>query len=143
MGQSHSVQNKSHGYKKSKTEKIFCFVLHKVEIRRYYRRISPFMWLFSRALALWRTFVRRREPNHAFCIRMTQPLSACVFRFPKGLFLKSPFGAVWSAQLHKNGVFLFGVGTGALDDPFLLRLYAQKKKRVSVNFFLYKYVKCS
>ena len=27
-----------------------------------------FMWLFSRALALWRTLVRRREPNHAFCI---------------------------------------------------------------------------
>ena len=33
-----------------------------------------FMWLFSRVLALWRTFVRRREPNHAFCIKMTQPL---------------------------------------------------------------------
>ena len=32
-----------------------------------------FMWLFSRVLALWRTFVRRREPNHAFCIKMTQP----------------------------------------------------------------------
>ena len=33
-----------------------------------------FVWLFSRVLALWRTLVRRRKPNHAFCILMKQPL---------------------------------------------------------------------
>ena len=38
------------------------------------RRVSSFfMWLFSRALGLWRTLVRRREPNHAFCIELRQP----------------------------------------------------------------------
>ena len=35
---------------------------------------------------------------------------ANVFRFPKVLFLKSTFGAVWSAELHEHGVFLFAVG---------------------------------
>jgi hypothetical protein len=38
------------------------------------------------------------------------------------LFSKSTFGAVWSAELHKHGVFLFA-------KLFLLRLFAQKKKR--------------
>ena len=43
-----------------------------------------FMWLFSRVLALWRTFVRRREPNHAFCIKMKQPR---LFRFHRCFLL--------------------------------------------------------
>ena len=50
---------------------------------------------------------------------------ADVFRFQKGLFLKSPFCAVWSAELHEYGVFLFA-------KLFLLRLFAQKKKRCRV-----------
>jgi len=69
--------------------------------------------------------LRKRENNKKRRAAFQKTARAYVFRFPKGLFLKSPFGAVWSAQLHKNGVFLFA-------KLFLLRLYAQKKKRTIV-----------
>ena len=32
-----------------------------------------FMWLFSRARALWRTLVRLRLPDHAFCTKISSP----------------------------------------------------------------------
>ena len=80
-----------------------------------------FMWLFRRALPLCRTFVRRRVGKSRL-LHLNDSAPSRVFRFQKGLFLKSPFCAVWSAELHEYGVFLFA-------KLFLLRLFAQKKKR--------------
>ncbi len=67
MELSHLAQNKSHKKRENNLNSAL-FFLYSVEIRRFFGGFLHFMWLFSRALALCRTFVRRREPNHAFCI---------------------------------------------------------------------------
>jgi hypothetical protein len=63
-------------------------------------------------------------------------LVAHVFRFPKGLFSKSPFGAVWSAQLHeKHGVFLFAVGGDVLDAPLFCASRTKRKSGCRFDCF--------
>ena len=57
------------------------------------------MWLFSCALALCRTFVRRREPNHTFCILMSQPRTT--------LFCLKVYTLISPEILH--GASFFGV----------------------------------
>ena len=73
--ESFSAEQK-HTKRINKKDCFFC--LKKTEEAVFCRKSCEFQFLcvlFSRAFALWRTFVRRRRQNHDFCILMTQPFS--------------------------------------------------------------------
>ena len=61
-----SAQNKSHGIGAYRVRLRLKFCIANVENRREIGGFLQYMWLFSRAFALWRTPVRRRQSRHGY-----------------------------------------------------------------------------